>query len=125
MFQGCGNTGGVKTIPVTAAVTYKGQPVADATIAFNPAGGGAAAAPAPGGKITPALLPHPAHGRTDASGKAKMWTIEPGDGVQPGSYTVIITKLDKDGKNELPAKNDLTFTAKEGGPTTAPFDLKD
>ena len=128
MFPGCGGGSGVKTVPVTATVTYNGKPVSGAAIGFSPAGGagGPAAPKAPGEKVTPQSMPHGAHGITDASGKAKMWTIEPGDGVQPGSYLVTIEKA---GKDDVPAKyakkNDLTFTAKEGGPTTVTFDLKD
>ncbi len=32
--------------------------------------------------------------RTDARGRADLWTFDPGDGVIPGSYNVTIAKLE-------------------------------
>ena len=73
---GCGGTGAV---PVSGLVTYQGEPLADVTIIFTPAGGGAEGA---AGKI--------ATGQTDSQGKFTVTTESPGDGAVPGEYTVSI-----------------------------------
>lgn len=66
-----------KTIPVSVAVTYKGAPVAGATVTFQPA----------------ASQQRGAVAVTDDRGQAEMWTFEPGSGVLPGSYNVSVSKV--------------------------------
>lgn len=62
--------------PVTATVTYKGAPVADATVTF----------------ISEAGEPSAAFGKTDASGVTKPQTPELGEGVVLGKQKVTINK---------------------------------
>src|SRR5262245_41253068 len=66
------------TKPVTVTVTYKGQPVTDATVTFINQEGDAA----------------PSFGKTDAQGVAKMRTRW-GDGAVLGQHKVTITKVEK------------------------------
>jgi hypothetical protein len=64
------------TAPVKVTVTYKGAPVADATVTFICQEGEAS----------------PAFGKTDAQGVAKMKTYVEGDGAVIGPHKVLITK---------------------------------
>jgi hypothetical protein len=64
------------TAPVKVTVTYKGAPVADATVTFI----------CQEGEATPAF------GKTDAQGVAKMKTYVEGDGAVIGPHKVLITK---------------------------------
>jgi hypothetical protein len=74
---GCGGEAGLKgLVAASGTVTYKGAPVEGATVAFVPDGDGKAAG-----------------GRTDASGKFTLTTVNPGDGVLPGRYKVSVTKM--------------------------------
>ncbi|MHB8900145.1 MAG: carboxypeptidase-like regulatory domain-containing protein [Thermoguttaceae bacterium] len=125
------------TYPVTGVVTYKGEPVADANVNFQLAGGSGYAV-----------------GKTDAAGKYTLMTFVDGDGALPGEYKVAITKFEQTAqasaapdtseeyapaeqseeaapaKNLLPAKyansetSGLTATVTEG-PSTADFELTD
>lgn len=66
-----------ETVPVTGVVTYKGQPVDGARLAFmadsqEVQGGVALAGP---------------------DGKFSAMTFEPGDGLMPGSFTVTVVKM--------------------------------
>lgn len=73
---GCGGPEGLKgLVPVTGTVTYQGAPVEGANVAFAPDGDGKAAS-----------------GRTDADGKFKLTTLNPGDGAMPGKYKVSVSK---------------------------------
>jgi len=63
------------TYPVTGTVTYDGEAVEGATVAFQSVGGS-----------------HGAIGRTGAGGKYKLTTSVSGDGVIPGEYKVKIFK---------------------------------
>ncbi len=65
-----------KTYPVSGVVKYKGQPVAGATVVFNFSG----------------AKPHTAMGQTDAEGRYKLGTYQPGDGAVEGPQAVTITK---------------------------------
>ncbi len=66
-----------RTVPASVTVTYQAQPVEGATVTFHPA------EPQQHGSVA----------RTDARGRADLWTFERGDGVIPGSYSVMITKI--------------------------------
>ena len=66
------------TVEAGGTVTYNGQPLEGATVAFlpkNPKDPGAS-------------------GRTDASGKFTLTAFAPGDGAVPGSYLVTISKVE-------------------------------
>jgi hypothetical protein len=78
---GLGGCGGAKdSRPERAAVSGKvlrmGQPVAGATVIFEPAGS------------TPA-----ASGETDASGRFQLTTFDKHDGAVPGEYKVAVQKV--------------------------------
>ena len=68
---------GPATAPVTGVVTFNGEPVSGATIAFQPGEGGRSAA-----------------GITDASGRYQLSTYARNDGAVPGDYKVVIVKYD-------------------------------
>lgn len=63
-----------QTYPVTGIVTYQDKPVDGATVTFI------------GEKYS-------ATGKTDANGRYRLTTFQPGDGAVPGEYQVIITKF--------------------------------
>jgi len=73
---GCGG-GGRRVQPVTATVTYKGAPVADATVTF----------------INEGTEPVSAFGKTDAQGVVKPATPQLGDGLVPGKQKVLVEKV--------------------------------
>ena len=75
---GCGGSGGLEGLTnVTGTVTYQGKPVEGATVAFTPEGQGRAAS-----------------GRTDASGKFSLTTLNANDGAVPGKYKVAVAKVE-------------------------------
>ncbi len=74
--SGCGS-GRPQTVEVKGTVTYKGEPLPEASIMFF------------GDKGSP-----PATGQTDADGAFRLTTFEPNDGAIPGEYTVTIAKLE-------------------------------
>jgi hypothetical protein len=67
---GCG---GARLSPVEGVVTLDGKPLADASIQFVPQGQG-----------------RDATAGTDKNGNFAMSTVEPRDGVVPGTYKVVI-----------------------------------
>jgi hypothetical protein len=76
---GCSGGSKIEGIaPVTGTVTMNGSPVEGATVIFAPAGQGSRSA----------------SGKTDASGKFSLTTLQPGDGAMPGDYTVMVTKTE-------------------------------
>lgn len=118
------------TVQVSGTVTYEGQPVEGATVAFLPK------TPSDPG----------ASGRTDASGKFTLTAFEPGDGAVPGSYLVTVVKTEIEGgdvvqedstvapptpKSLIPEKynnpqgSGLTADVKEGEANEFTFELKD
>jgi hypothetical protein len=75
--SGCSSRSGrPPTVPVHGNVTYKGKPVANASVAFL----------APG-------APAPAAGTTDAAGKFRLSTFKPNDGAVVGTHLVTVRKL--------------------------------
>lgn len=90
-----------QTFPVTGIVSFAGKPLPSATVMFNPVAGDG----------------HGSIALTDATGRYRLTTFTPGDGVVPGDYRVAITKIELGGtasdspaavapdpKNVLPAK---------------------
>ena len=111
-FVGCGASHG--TAPVTGLVTYKEQPVAEATVNFLPK------SDQPNGKG--------ATGKTDRSGRFTLTTyINPDEqpaGALPGAYAVTVTKIDEpqgvfDPHKDPPPKNHLPL--KYGTPQQTPL----
>ena len=77
----CGGAG--KPVKVSGRVTLDGQPLAGATVVFNPADGK--------GTI--------AAGRTDADGEFRLTTFGTDDGALPGDYKITV---DVDKPQDLP-----------------------
>ena len=67
-------------VPAEGVVTLNGEPVEGATVMFAPK------------KIDPSRPRGSAQALTDAAGKFKLTTLDPGDGVFPGDYYVTVTK---------------------------------
>jgi hypothetical protein len=85
---------------VKGTVTYKGAPVADATVTFNMEG-----------------TPRSAGGVTNADGKFSLTTYDTNDGAFLGTHKVTVTKVTKVSggkKSEEMSPMDLTKAA-EGG----------
>jgi len=81
-FLGCGpQQSTLDTVPVSGTVTLDGTPVEGAKVVFAPTSGGGSAA----------------SGVTDASGRYKLTTLNPGDGALAGSYAVMISKTEQTG----------------------------
>jgi len=125
----------MKTDYVEGKVTYKGEPVVSASLAFSP---------------VKADEGHPAYGSTDKSGTYKIQTVlgAPGKGTTPGEYIVTISKsvgvptgrfiTDPEGnrleevipKSALPViyrdggTSPLRATVRSGGPNKFDFDLE-
>jgi hypothetical protein len=62
-------------LPAEGVVTLDGKPLAEASVVFQPAGGG-----------------RPATGITDANGRFKVGTFKPHDGALPGMHVVTVAK---------------------------------
>lgn len=94
---GCsgGGGGGASLYPVKGKITYKGAPVAGATVTFIPAG-----------------LGQPATGQTDASG---VYNLNTGTrpGAAAGQYKVTVTKYATSGTTQL-TPEDMAKMQKEG-----------
>jgi hypothetical protein len=120
MLPGCSGSKGAadrpNTVSVTGTVTYKGQAVAGATVAF-----------VPDFPVQDAAKGHGAFGKTDAEGKFTLRTFEAGDGAVPGKYLVTITKYEGSVSPVDPNFNEETdyvppdesSTAKTEGPKNA------
>lgn len=80
---GCGSG----KVPVSGRVTYKGQPLADATVMFH-------------GESTHAT----AHAITDDKGEFMLTSREDDDGVLPGSYKVTVGKYNKVARQPISAE---------------------
>jgi hypothetical protein len=115
---GCGNQSRLSgLVPVEGVVLYKGQPLADATVSFDPG--------------NPEL--RSAVGITDAEGKFVMMTLNPKDGAAPGKYKVAIAKYDDKNKSltlliprkyTIPTQSGLTATVPAKGVKDLKFELE-
>jgi hypothetical protein len=72
-------------LPAEGVVTLDGKPLANAALVFQPKAGG-----------------RPASARTDASGRFRMGTYTPQDGVLPGEHAVTITAIESIGPPPAP-----------------------
>ncbi len=119
-----------ETVPAEGVVTYKGQPLADATVTLTPVGGKYAAS-----------------GKTDAEGHFTLRAFADKEGVVPGEYRVAIQKREEGvdvgadagpeayksksqvAKSLIPEKyanpntSGLSVTIPDGGKTDIRFDL--
>jgi hypothetical protein len=96
-----GNSDLPETAPVTVTVTYKSAPLADATVTFSPKN-------TQNGKA--------AYGKTDASGVVKLNTFPEVEGVVPGEYNVLVSKMEVAASKEV-SMDDPNYT---GEPTEPP-----
>lgn len=101
---GCGDSGTLPTVKVSGTVTYNGQPVEGASVAFVPEKG------------------PPASGETDASGKFTLSTFETGDGAVPGKHTVLISEPSPD--IELSGEEDYEYDYSEPDESAGRFPAK-
>jgi hypothetical protein len=85
---------------VSGVVTYKTQPVADATVTFVPVG------------QTPAAV-----AKTDAEGQFTLKTFDEGDGAVPGQYNVTITKTEAPAAASTGSIDDGTYQPPKPGET--------
>ncbi len=124
--SGCGSSDGYSLVPVSGTITLDGQPLAGASISFQPAGGGSI------GPSSGAV--------TDASGKYELKTSEADSraGAVVGSHQVRITGItdtrDPSDDTVKPAAKDpvpqryrdpgLTFEVPAGGSDSANFELQ-
>ena len=134
---GCGGgASGPKVYPVTGTVTYNGQAVEGAVVAFH-------------GEAATKM----ATGTTDAQGRFELTTYKPGDGAVAGKHRVTVTKTSggaaggtdimsmeealeatetqPESQNELPtqyasaADSPLQFTVSEDRKNDFPIELTD
>ena len=81
---GCGSNPHPELRRVSGTVTYNGEPVADATVAFY-------------NNASSRL----ATGRTDATGQFSLTSYNPQDGALPGEHRVVVTKSESSGDEEV------------------------
>lgn len=93
LLSGCGSSDQKETASVQGLVTFRGEPLAGATVFFVPEKGPRATA------------------ETDANGTFKLMTYRPGDGAVPGEFKVSVAKYVLDpatAKNSTPStKNEV------------------
>jgi hypothetical protein len=128
---GCGSP--YKLAPVSGKVTLNGQPLVNATIAFNPI--------RKEGSRSLDAGPHSV-GNTNAAGEFALNTLTGENGALVGKHTVVISLISSEAeqgdarpprggwplKDAIPArynhKSELIFDVPPGGSTQANFDLK-
>ena len=85
LISGCGNKSKLKgLVPASGVVMFENAPVEGASVMFAPTSG---AGPQRTATTT-----------TDAKGRFFMMTLNPGDGVFPGEYSVSISKTEPAGE---------------------------
>jgi len=116
---GCGGSDQPPTAPVTGSVTYKGQPLAQGTIAFYPASG------------------RPAYGKIENGEIVEVTTFTPNDGAPVGPNNVAIQAVEGLDDMYKPAKwliperygnpqqSGLTADIKDSGTNEVTFALTD
>jgi hypothetical protein len=85
---GCGSREGPyvgTTVPVKGKVTYKGKPLTQGEIVFEPDSAG-----------------REAHGNIQSDGTFELTTFNPGDGAVPGTHRIAVTGTSK--KDAVPSK---------------------
>ena len=74
------------TVPVKGKVSFKGKPLTQGEIVFEPADG----------------FGRPAHGRIQSDGTFELTTFQAGDGAAPGTHLVAVSGTSK--KDAVPVK---------------------
>ena len=94
---GCGGSGGLATVKVSGIVTFDGEPLAGASVTFDPK------TPGQG---------HEGFATTDANGRYQLSTaLGAADaGTTPGDYLVAIRKTEEDPNAPPPARGFLPRT---------------
>jgi hypothetical protein len=87
----------MKVVPVSGTVMYKGQPLEGASVSFWGDGSG-----------------RPALGLTDAAGKFKLSTYDPGDGAAPGDHKVTVSKSIMSGDDSWKKQETMEEAAARG-----------
>lgn len=108
LMVGCGPAGSAPTAKVKGVVTYKNNPVPNASVTFTPKAG------------------RPANGITDAEGKFVLTTFATGDGAVPGTHVVTIASTEIPAMPGTPeakgaGKGPKAFPPKYSNPTTSGF----
>lgn len=107
---GCSGTKGPECIPVRGQVTYKGKPIAEATVVLHRVGGDIE------GNQKPIAY-------TAADGTFSLTTMKKGDGAPPGEYAITVElrapqtigeEVVRNGPNLLPASSGLKFVVQQG-----------
>jgi hypothetical protein len=92
LLGGCSrNSGRPETAPVTGRITYRGEPVRGATVAFI-------------GERAPRF----GSGLTDDDGRFQISTFENGDGAVLGKHLVTVTKADASSSTDVPVDKSLS-----------------
>lgn len=121
---GCSSGKRVRLYPVRGQVLYQGRPVDRAMVTLHPLG------------EYPEGLPKPI-AYTDAEGRFRMTTEQPGDGVAAGEYAVTVEQRERTrtgvekvgGRNLLPARyarpesSDLRCRVEKGQNELPPLNL--
>lgn len=90
---GCSGSDRPTTVPVRGKVTYKGQPVTQGTVTFQPV------------KAAEGYPQRPATGTINSDGTYELATFENGDGAIPGEYQVAV--ISKTGEATVEEPNAL------------------
>ena len=99
---GCSKTASVEGVVKTSGVvTWQGAPVAGASVTFYPDGASGQAAA----------------GTTDAQGKYELTTLNARDGAKPGTYKVMISKMEASGPGATMTQEEQTkYLEQHGSP---------
>lgn len=114
---GCGGSEppefAARLVPVTGTVTLDGEPLADAVIHFDPQQGDGESAV----------------GKTDANGKYELKTLlggqEPELGAVPGSYRVVISRIEMPDGSAIPPDMSDADAEAEGAKEVIPATYSD
>ena len=93
----CGSDAGQfvgQTVPVKGKVTYKGKPLTQGEVVFEPDGG----------------TGREAHGKIQEDGTFELTTFKAGDGASPGTHRVAVSGTSK--KDAVPSKYKNTSSSK-------------
>ena len=87
---GCGDSGPQRpeTVPATGRVFFNEKPLEGAQVSFMGSGTQQAAV-----------------GKTDAEGRFRLTTFEPGDGAMPGEHRVTVSKVEAEGREVMQIQN--------------------
>ncbi|MEX0727614.1 MAG: hypothetical protein WEB58_01385 [Planctomycetaceae bacterium] len=108
---GCGGIDAPETVPVSGTVTYKGTPLTNGKVRFNP---------------VDSKDGRPAEGSIGSDGAFTLSTYKDGDGARPGEYNVTVVSytgesggLDKDKALGLSISDKSAIPEKYNDPATS------